>query len=199
VKRVFLCVRQGVFRARVLAAFLAPLALAAPFLAGCSINYEEGHVIEELEDTVPNIRMTGLKHRVATKDRLIMEMSAEKSESYEKTKRITISGVKFREYDSEGESVSEGKANQVIYFIETKNADIQGNIEIISHREKGGIRTERLYWDDARRFLSGSPDSETEIFDEDGSRFMGQGFEVDMKRLIISFMQTVEGNYVVPD
>jgi LPS export ABC transporter protein LptC len=171
---------------------------AALFL-GCSINYREGQMVEELEDTVPNIRMTNLRHRVATKDRLIMEMTAQKSESFEAVKRISLSGVNFREYGEDGELVAEAKADSVIYYTDTQNAEITGNIELISHREKGGIRTEHLYWDDARRLLSASPEEQTEIFDEDGSWFSGKGFEADIKRLIVSFLEAVDGNYVVDE
>jgi hypothetical protein len=47
--------------------------------------------------------------------------------------------------------------------------------------------------------LSSSPNQETEIFDEDGSQFTGKGFEADIKRLIVSFLEAVDGNYVVED
>jgi LPS export ABC transporter protein LptC len=166
---------------------------------GCSINYREGQIVEELEDTVPNIRMTNLRHRMATKDRLIMEMTVRKSESFEAVKRISLYGVNFREYDQNGELTAEAKADSVTYHTDTQNAEIAGNIEFISHREKGGIRTQHLYWDDERRFLSSAPEEETEIFDEDGSRFFGKGFEADIKRLIVSFLEAVDGNYVVDD
>ena len=167
--------------------------------ASCSINYRDGQIVEDLEDTVPNIRMTGLRHRVATKDRLIMEMTVQSSESYEGVKRISLSGVIFREYGQDGELTAEGRADRVIYYTDTKNAEIAGNVELVSHREKGGIRAQSLYWDDARRFLSSLPDEQTEIFDEDGSHFSGKGFQADIKRLIVSFLETVDGNYVVAD
>ena len=167
--------------------------------ASCSINYREGQVADDLSDTVPNIRMTGLRHRVANKDRLIMEMTAQLSESYEGAKRISLSGVNFREFGSAGELTAEGKADSVTYYTDTKNAEIAGNIELVSHREKGGIRAQTLYWDDKRRFLSSKPDETTEVFDEDGSHFSGKGFEADIKRLIVTFLQSVDGNYVVAD
>jgi LPS export ABC transporter protein LptC len=179
----------------VLAAILFPVLLC--FAAGCSIDYREGEIAEELEATVPNIRMTDMRYRTATKDRLIMEMSASMSESFESAKRISIYNVAFREYDEDGGLTAEGRADKVTYFTDTKNAEITGHVDMISHREKGGIRTESLYWDDERRFLSSEPDTETEIFDEDGSVFTGTGFEADIKRLIVSFMEAVEGNYVV--
>ena len=165
----------------------------------CSINYREGQLVEDLEDTVPNIRMTGLVYRLATKDRLIMELKVDESANYETVKRINLAGASFREYGPGGELVSEGKADSVIYHTDTKNAEMRGHIEVVSHREKGGIRANTLYWDDARRFLSSSPDEQTEIFDEDGSRLSGKGFEADMKRIIVSFLKTVDGNYVTGD
>ena len=167
--------------------------------ASCSIDYREGQMVEDLEDTVPNIRMTGLRHRLATKDRIIMEMTVQNSESFEGVKKILLTGVNFREYGQEGELTAEGKADRVAYHTDTKNAEITGNIELVSHREKGGIRAQSLYWDDARRFLSASPDEQTEIFDEDGSLLSGKGFQADIKRLIVSFLETVDGNYVIAD
>lgn len=179
--------------------FLFVCVFFAGMFCACSINYHEGQIAEELEETVPNIRMTELRHRVATKDRLIMEVTAKSSESFEALKKIVIFGVAFQEYEQDGTLISEGRAGSVVYHTDTKNAEIEGDIELVSHREEGSVRARRLYWDDERRFLSGSPDEVTEIFDEDGSSFSGTGFEADIKRLIISFLDTVDGNYVVDD
>jgi hypothetical protein len=164
--------------------------------AGCSIDYREGQIAEELEDTLPNIRMLNLRHRVATKDRLMIDMSVRRSESFEAAKKIMLFGVEFREYGQAGEVTAEGRADMVVYHTDTKDAEIEGNIDIVSHKEEGGIRTQHLYWNDERRFLSSAPGEVTEIFDEDGSRFSGRGFEADIKRLIISFLETVDGDFV---
>jgi hypothetical protein len=168
-------------------------------MAGCSINYREGQIAEELEDRIPNIRMTNLRHRVATKDRLIMDISVRKSESFEAAKKIVLFGVNFQEYGQSGEVTAEGRADMVVYHTDTKDAEIEGNIDIVSHKEQGGIRTQHLYWNDERRFLSGAPEEVTEIFDEDGSQFFGRGFEADIKRLIISFLDAVDGDFVTGD
>jgi hypothetical protein len=168
-------------------------------MAGCSINYNEGQIAEELEETLPNIRMVNLRHRVATKDRLIIDMTVARSESFEAAKKIVLFGINFHEYGHSGEVTAEGKADMVVYHTDTKDAEIEGNIDIVSHKEKGGIKTQHLYWNDAQRFLSGSPDELTEIFDEDGSRFSGRRFEADIKRLIISFLEAVDGDFVTTD
>jgi hypothetical protein len=168
-------------------------------MAGCSINYSESQIAEELEETLPNIRMVNLRHRVATKDRLIIDMTVERSESFEAAKKIVLFGINFHEYGHSGEVTAEGQADMVVYHTDTKDAEIEGNIDIVSHKEKGGIKTQHLYWNDAQRFLSGSPDELTEIFDEDGSRFSGRRFEADIKRLIISFLEAVDGNFVTTD
>ena len=165
----------------------------------CSFNYRDSLVIDEIEETVPNIRMTGVIHRTASSDRILVEMSADRSESYEKVKKIILFGVHFREYDSQGNLAAEGRADRVEYFTATKNAEIRGNIEISSRREEGGIRTGYLYWDDKSRILMGSTDELTEIYDDEGSSLSGRGFEADLKRVIISFLQAVEGDYVVSD
>jgi LPS export ABC transporter protein LptC len=216
-RKIFLCAfllrKNRAFRgSRRLRGRFAPLQSLAPHglfrffcfalilvTAGCSINYREGQITDELEDTIPNIRMVNLRHRVATKDRIIMEMTVERSESYEGAKKIMLFGVNFREYGESGEVTTEGRADTVVYHTDTKNAEIAGNIEIVSHKEEGGIRTQHLYWDDARRFLSAAPDEETEIFDEDGSQFSGKGFEADIKRLIISFLDAVDGDFITED
>jgi hypothetical protein len=168
-------------------------------MAGCSIDYREGQIAEELEDELPNIRMVNLRHRVATKDRLIIDMTVQRSESFEAAKKIVLYGVNFHEYGQSGEVTAEGQADMVVYHTDTKNAEIEGNINMVSHKEEGGIRARHLYWDDGRRFLSALPDEETEIFDEEGSRFSGRGFEADIKRLIVSFLDAVDGNFVTAE
>ncbi len=177
----------------------AASALAVLVAAGCSLNYRDAQVAEEIEAGIPNIRMEKVTHSLAERSGPVMRVTADKTESYEKAKKILLFGVNFREFDSRGELAAEGKADRVEYFTDTKNAVISGGIEVVSHKEKGGIRTGYLSWDNEKRLLKGLEDGRTEIFDEDGSRFTGLGFEADLKRIIITFAQAVEGDYVVPD
>ena len=91
-------------------------------LLGCSLNYRDAQVLEEMEDTVPNIRMTRVTHTVASKGRVLMTVTAEKAESYEKAKKTILLGVEFKEYDSRGDFVAEGRADRVEYQSDSKNA-----------------------------------------------------------------------------
>jgi LPS export ABC transporter protein LptC len=168
-------------------------------LFGCSLNYRDARVLDELEETVPNIRMTGITHTVATKDRILMVVTADTSESYEKAKKTVLLGVTFKEYDSRGAFVAEGRADKVMYQSDSKNAEIEGNIVVQSYKEKGAIKADYLYWNDAQRTLKGRDDLPITLIDDDGSRFTGRGFEADLKRLVISFLAAVEGDYVVSD
>lgn len=169
------------------------------FFAGCSFNYKDAQIPEEIEESVPNIVMTDVVHSQATKKHLLMRVTAERSESYEKKKMTVLSGVKFLEYDSLGTLVAEGRADKITYFNDTKNAEVAGNIVVHSHKEKGGIETDYLYWDDKNRTLKGKPDSKVRLIDDDGSNVQGTGFEADLKRMVISFIHAVEGAYVVSD
>jgi LPS export ABC transporter protein LptC len=166
---------------------------------GCSLNYRDAQVLDELEDTVPNIRMTGITHTVASKDRVLMIVTADKSESYEKAKKTILLGVEFKEYDSRGDFVAEGRADKVVYRSDSKNAEIEGNIIVHSYKEKGGLRADYLFWNDEQRTLKGREDLPITLTDDDGSKFTGRGFEADLKRVIISFLSAVEGDYVVSD
>lgn len=170
-----------------------------PALFGCSLNYREAMVPEEIEDSIPNIVMTNVTHASATKEHLLMRTTAERSESYEKNKKTILTGVRFKEYDSLGTLVAEGRADRITYFSDTKNAEIEGDIRVHSLKEKGAINTDYLFWDDKSRILKGKPDVEVSLIDDDGSKVAGTGFEADLKRMVISFVNAVKGEYVVSD
>ena len=156
-------------------------------------------MLEEIEDSIPNIVMKNVTHVSATKEHLLMKVSAESSKSYEKKKTTVMTGVKFQEWDSLGTLVAEGQADKITYFSNTKNAEIEGNIKVHSLKEKGAIQTEYLSWEDKNRILKGKPDIKVSLIDDDGSKVAGTGFEADLKRMVISFIHAVEGEYVVSD
>jgi len=170
-----------------------------PTLFGCSLNYREAMVPEEIEDAIPNIVMTNVTHVSATKEHLLMRARAQRSESYEKSKKTVLTGVEFTEYDSQGTLVAEGRADKITYFSNSKDAQIEGRIRVHSLKEKGAIDTDYLYWDDKNRILRGKSDVEVSLVDDDGSKVSGTGFEADLKRMVISFVHAVKGEYVVSD
>ena len=128
-----------------------------------------------------------------------MRTTAERSESFDKNKKTVLTGVSFKEYDSQGTLVAEGRADRITYYSDTKNAEIEGRIKVHSLKEKGAINADYLSWDDKNRVLKGKPDVEVSLIDDDGSKVAGTGFEADLKRMVISFVNTVRGEYVVSD
>ncbi len=178
--------------------FILLWAPALLWAAGCSLDYRDP-AAGETGEGVPTILMEKVTHSLVERGVLVMRVEAERTESHDEAKKILLFGVRFQEYDSRGEPVSRGRADRVEYFTDTKNAVISGNVEVVSHREKGGIRTDHLSWDNEKRVLKGLEHGRTETFDEEGSRFSGQGFEADLKRLVVTFAEAVEGDYAVPD
>lgn len=163
---------------------------------GCSFDYREAQVTEELEDTIPNIVMEGFQQTVVSHGTVVLRVQVDRAESFEKKKRTVFQGVRFYEYDEEGKLITEGKADRVVYYFDTKNAEAYGNLWVHSVREEGMIYAETLLWNDKERTLSSPEGQQVRLQDEEGSWIEGTGFLADMKRLIITYSGSVLGEYV---
>jgi LPS export ABC transporter protein LptC len=179
-------------------ALLAPVLLAAVLAAGggCSLSYEEARVGEELAAEIPETVMTGFTHTVVDEGRLWVKMAAERAESYGKTKRIVLAGVRFEEYDAQGGLATEASADWAVYHTDSENAEVQGGILIRSSQEKASLSAVSLSWVKEGRRLEGGPGQEVRIAKDDGSFLEGRGFRADFRRRRLQFAEGVSGGYV---
>lgn len=106
------------------AALAALSAAAALFFAACSLSgYAAQGEASEAEE--PAAVFTDYAHTVVDHGKKMLELKASRAELYDHGKKMILTDVIFSEYDTDtGELVSAGKADQAIYYGDTKDAGI---------------------------------------------------------------------------
>ena len=163
----------------------------------CSFDYREAQVPEDLEGTIPNIVLKGFRQTVVSKGKVVLRIQVEKAEGFERKKRTIFQQVEFSEFDEEGQLLTKGRADSVVYESDTRNATVSGKVMIHSLREEGKIRAESLTWNDKERVLTSPEGDRVRLEDDKGSWIEGKGFTADLRRLSVTFSGPVRGEYVV--
>jgi len=170
--------------------------LGAAALAGCPLNYEEARVAQNISEEIPDTVLTRFTHTVVTGGKVWVRLSADRAESYGKSKRITLSGVRFEEYDGAGRLVTEGRADRAVFHTDSENAEVSGDILIRAPEEKASLSAGRLAWTkDGKRLESGAGEF-VRIAKEDGAFVEGRGLRADFRRRRLEFAEPVTGRFV---
>ena len=184
---------SAISAARVL---LAAAALSASALASCSLDYEGASLEEGMPERLPDTVATGLVHRVVKNSRTLLELTADRAETWDAQHRTVIDGASFVEYDQAGTMAVEGSAGRVVFHTDTEDAEISGRVRVYSAREEAGIETEALAWQSKPRLLTAPVHDRVIISSDDGSRLEGTGFVGDFRRREFTFTGPVQGTYV---
>lgn len=185
---------------RPLLPLLALCALSA--LAACSLDYAQAEITEELSEEIPETVLTDFTHTVVENGRPVFVIAAERAENYTERKQTVLWDVTFAEYDSEGETLTEGVADRATFFTDTEDAELHGNISFYSSAEEGRIEAEYLEWNREERRLASNPTGPVLLENESGSRIRGTGFRADFTLKQIEFSgktassESVRGSYV---
>lgn len=175
----------------------AAFALAA-FLSGCSFDY--GTSPEGPQAERPSAVFYGFTHTVMSDGAKLLELRAEKAESYASDGRTALHGVSFTEYDrASGKPSASGEAEEAVFYAETENAEFSGSIRISSLRDDASLVAEHLEWNGKEKTLSGGLDRTVAIKRGDGSWVRGAGFSADARRRSFSYREAVEGAMVTKD
>ena len=117
-------------------------------------------------------------------------------ETYSERNEIILQDVFFREYDQEGNLLTEAQADRAVFATDSENATVSGSIQIYSHEEQASLQAGRLSWvSDGRRLVA--DDGQTvRLQKDDGSYVEGEGFSADFRRKRLEFSSRVRGSYV---
>jgi lipopolysaccharide assembly outer membrane protein LptD (OstA) len=120
-------------RAAVLAACLWGSALMV--LGSCSLaEYASAPAADDEE--VPTAVFDHYTYTMVEKGKTRLQLKAAKASIYETSKRMLMSDVDFSEYDIvSGEVDSFGRADEVIYHTDTKDAEFSGNVRLESKKQ----------------------------------------------------------------
>jgi LPS export ABC transporter protein LptC len=169
--------------------------LALCFLS-CSLDYEQARVAESIPGQIPETILLDFIHTVVSGGSVWVILEAERAESYGERNEIILQGVFFREYDDEGELLTEARADRAVFATDSENATLSGSIQIYSHGEKASLQASRLSWVREGRRLVADEEQTVRLQKDDGSYVEGEGFSADFRRKRLEFSSRVRGSYV---
>lgn len=165
----------------------------------CACSFDYGGEAAGAPDT-PNAVFTGFTHTVMIRGARVLEIKADKAESYETDGKTILTGVFFTEFDERThEAVAEGRADRGVIYTKSENAEFSGSIKLKSQGEDATLKAEYLSWDSGSKTLSSRLDQDVEVRKEDGTWLRGAGFSADMRRRTFVFRDSAEGSFAVED
>jgi LPS export ABC transporter protein LptC len=165
--------------------------------AGCSFDYGQASIKEKISEEIPNSILFNFEHTVVENGKPAFRLNAERAEFFDGRKETRLANVSFVEYDSRtGEAISAGRSAQAVFYAETEDAELSGDISVYSKRSEAGLSGGYLYWDNAKKTLEGRRDRLITITRDDGTEIRGEGFTADARRRSMSFSGRAEGTIV---
>ncbi len=172
---------------------LIPLFL---LIAGCSLDYSQVSLADEMSEEIPDSILREFSYTKVENGSPAYRLDAERAEFYSDRNLTSLNGLVFREYDSTGGLITEGRADAAAFFTDTESAELEGTLRFYSAIEEATVTTDYLYWDAEEKRLVGNSESRAVLVKDDGSRLDGIGFEVDVRRRLVDFTGPVSGKLV---
>jgi LPS export ABC transporter protein LptC len=140
--------------------------------------------------------MIGFTHTVVSEGRVWVQLSAQRAEGYDQSRKIVLSAIHFQEFDRQGRLATEASADRAVYHTDSEDAEVTGNILIRAPEEKASLTASSLSWVREGRKLSSGAGQSVRLAKEDGSYLEGRGFQADFSRRRLEFSQGARGGYV---
>ena len=173
--------------------------LLLPLLGACSFDYRDSRLSDSLADEVPNSVLTGYVHTQVERGTPSVRASAERSSVFRSSHRAVMEDVRFREFDADGEAVTEGTADHATVFTRNDNVELSGSIRFTHIPDDFSVDATYLYWNDEERTLEGRPGETVQVRRGDGSVITGTGFSSSGIYRRVQFDGPVEGTYVAEE
>jgi LPS export ABC transporter protein LptC len=171
------------------------------FLSFCAVSctFDYG-VTEAAESPYPDITMEDLDYVRVRRGGPIARLQAEIAERYEKRHRMELKNYSFEQYNTSNDEVDAvGSGGFASIELDTSNIHMSGGIEIIVDSEDITLDTERLDWQDSKKYLRGGENDSVNIEQSDGTMFTGTGFSADVRARSWFVSSNAEGVYVHED
>lgn len=149
-----------------------------------------------MSETIPDSILNDFSYTIVREGVPTYLLDADSAEFYSGREETHLGGLVFQELNQDGGLVTEGLADQAIYFTGTENAELEGTLSFFSAAEEATIHSDYLYWDSENKLLLGRDDGHVSIRSEAGSGLDGTGFEADIRRRFVDFHGEVTGVYV---
>jgi LPS export ABC transporter protein LptC len=160
------------------------------------MDYEEASVAEDLSEDIPNTVLFDVTHTIVIDGQPKYRVFAQRAETYEKKKQTILREVLFREMNQKGEVITEGLADSIVYYTDSEDAQMRGNIEFYSATEETQIEANSLTWENEPKVLKGDSEETVYLEKKNGSKVRGKGFQAELKKKSLRFTGEVEGVFV---
>ena len=167
--------------------------------ASCSFDYREAMVEESLSEELPTSILIDISQTIVESGHTVLEVQAARAEIYDESNKTVVQDLLFTEFGKDGQNLTEGKAEKVIYFRDTENAEFSGSVWLYSAPEETSVTTENMTWDNENRRLTTPADSFVAITRNDGSVLEGRGMEADLRLRRIILQTDVKGIYITDE
>lgn len=168
-------------------------------IAGCSLDYSSVYTTEEMSEDIPDSILYEFTHTSVKDGVPIFRLSAATAYIYNKKEETQLSDILFQEFNRKGEIITEGQADEALFFTESEDAEFWGNLFFYSLSEEASFQTEYLYWSNEEKRLIGRESSEVLIQRDSGTEILGTGFEAEARTRIVTFAGPVSGTYVLEE
>ena len=165
-------------------------------LGSCSLDYDQARVAESIEEQIPETILIEFTHTIVSEGCVWVVLEAERAETYGERKEIVLQGAVFREYDENGDLLTEARADSAVFKTDSEDATVSGSIVIYSPEQQASLKAGRLTWTREGRRLVAEDGQAVRLQKDDGSFVEGRGFSADLRRKELSFSSRVRGSYV---
>jgi LPS export ABC transporter protein LptC len=175
---------------------LFALCLAVAVSVSCSLDYEQARMAEDLPGETPETVLIDFTHTVVSDGRVWVILKADRAESYSDREEIALEGIYFREFDGQGNLITEAQADRALFHTGSEDASVAGSIVIYSPKEEAALKASQLTWTREGRRLKAAAEQTVRLEKDDGSFVEGRGFSADFRRKKLGFASRVRGSYV---
>ncbi len=170
-------------------------ALLAMLLSACSLDYSKGQMSETMDKEVPHTVLNNFIHTRVSRGTPLFILSAEQASVFEEPNQTILKNAVFREFSEEGELLTQGKAERIVFQNNSEDARLSGEILVYSAREEARITAREIQWKKEKKQLTSGGQTLVSLLQNDGSRIEGRGFKADFRYNTFEFSQGVEGVY----
>lgn len=166
------------------------------FLIGCSFDYEEGKIAEDLSETVPETVLIDFVQVRTVEGKPDYRVYGSRAEAFAQKKETVLTDVIFQDFNTEGEIETEGVADSIIFFTDTENAEMDGNLQFYNAEEEVEIRSGYLFWNDSEDTLTSRETERVTLIKENGTVISGTGFIARGNEKTVDFAGGAAGTWV---
>ena len=166
-------------------------------LYGCNVSYEDADILEELSESVPELYFQEPEYTFIRNSARVVRVSAENSELFSARQEQRFHNIAFIESDTNNNTLNSGSANYGVYFIDSGNFELVGDVVFQSIEQDATVRAPYLLWDNREERLFGKEDEWVMVTRSSGTVMRGKNLNADLSNRIIEFENA--SGVILPD